>query len=71
MHTLTRKRKIYFVCYCTLLCLLLPHSVVAQSFNFLPAEVTGHQMIAYTQFTLSYNEDHEQPDWVAYELTDD
>jgi len=44
------------------------NSVLAQ-FNYLPAEIPGHQVVAHTQFTLSYNETHEQADWVAYELT--
>ena len=43
-------------------------SALAQ-FNYLPAPVGNHQILTYTQFTLSYNEEHEQPDWVAYELT--
>jgi endonuclease G, mitochondrial len=38
-------------------------------FNYLPADIPGHQVVAHTQFTLSYNETHEQADWVAYELT--
>ena len=37
-------------------------------FNYLPATIPGHQVVKYTQFTLSYNEKHEQADWVAYEL---
>lgn len=41
----------------------------AQNFNYLPDNVNNHQVISYTQFTLSYNEEHEQADWVAYELT--
>ncbi len=44
-------------------------AVKAQRFNFLPDTVEGHQIVTYTQFTLSYNEEHEQADWVAYELT--
>ena len=40
----------------------------AQQFNYLPDTVNGHQIVAYNQFTLSYNELHEQADWVAYEL---
>ena len=40
-------------------------------FNFLPDTVDNHQILTYTQFTLSYNEEHEQADWVAYELNDD
>ncbi len=42
----------------------------AQDFDYLPAERNDHQVIEYTQFTLSYNEIHEQADWVAYELTE-
>ncbi len=41
----------------------------SQDFNYLPAKVSDHQIISYTQFTLSYNEDHEQAEWAAYELT--
>ncbi len=37
-------------------------------FNYLPGTIPGHQVVKYTQFTLSYNEKHEQADWVAYEL---
>ena len=40
-----------------------------KEFNYLPASVNNHQLVSYTQFTLSYNEQHEQADWVAYELT--
>lgn len=40
-------------------------------FEYLPAPVGSNQIIAYTQFTLSYNEQHEQADWVAYELTEE
>jgi endonuclease G, mitochondrial len=44
------------------------NSVLAQ-FNYLPSEIAGHQVVVHTQFTLSYNEQHEQADWVAYKLT--
>ena len=54
-----------------LICVILGTSLSAQEFNYLPATVENHQILSYTQFTISYNEDHEQPDWVAYELTDD
>ena len=27
------------------------------------------EIIRHTGYTLSYNEEHEQPNWVAYELT--
>ncbi|SDP84244.1 DNA/RNA non-specific endonuclease [Desulforhopalus singaporensis] len=39
------------------------------AFNYLPLSPEGSQTITYTQFTLSYNEEHEQPNWVAYEIT--
>lgn len=42
---------------------------VFAQFNYLPSEIPGHQIVVYIQFTLSYNETHEQADWVAYELT--
>ncbi len=41
----------------------------AQHFDFLPDTVEGDQIVAYTQFTLSFNNEHKQADWVAYELT--
>lgn len=37
------------------------------SFNFLPSSTTN-QIIKHEFFTLSYNEKHEQAEWVAYEL---
>lgn len=36
----------------------------------LPASTTG-EVVRHTWFTLSYSEDHEQAEWVAYELTRD
>lgn len=45
-----------------------PSVLIAQSFDYLPAN-TGHQILTYEYFSLSYNEEHEQADWVAYELT--
>ncbi len=36
--------------------------------NILPVSTTG-DVVRHTWFTLSYNEDHEQAEWVAYELT--
>lgn len=49
------------------LSILITSSIFPQ-FNYLPAEIPGHQIVPYTRFTLSYNETHEQADWVAYEL---
>lgn len=54
-----------------LLLLLFPLATLSQDFDFLPASIEGHQIVRYEHFVLSYNEEHEQPDWVAYELTDD
>jgi endonuclease G len=35
---------------------------------FLPSSTTG-QVVHHNYYSLSYNEKHEQPEWVAYELT--
>ena len=37
----------------------------------LPTPIDGEQIIRHTGYTLSYNEEYEQPSWVAYELTRD
>ena len=52
-------------------CAILIEGLYAQEFNYLPASLENHQVLSYTQFTISYNEDHEQPDWVAYDITDE
>ena len=39
-----------------------------ESFNYLPQGPQG-QIIEYRDFTICYSETHEQPFWVAYELT--
>jgi endonuclease G, mitochondrial len=36
--------------------------------EYLPASTTG-EVVRHHYFTLSYHEDHEQAEWVAYELT--
>lgn len=43
----------------------------SQELNFLPAKVDSNQILTYSQFSLSYNEQHEQADWVAYTLTEE
>jgi endonuclease G, mitochondrial len=65
------KKTIAILCYSSFICILLSYNVVAQTFKYLPAEINGHQTLTYTQFTLSYNEEHEQAEWVAYEFTKD
>ena len=37
-------------------------------FDYLPTSKT-HQIVKHAYYTLSYDEAHEQPEWVAYELT--
>jgi len=37
----------------------------------IPSRVKDDIIVQHTGFTLSYNEDHEQPNWVAYLLTAD
>src|SRR5690554_1796817 len=44
-------------------------TTLAQDFNYLPSGHTDHTIITYEEFSLSYNEVHRQPNWVAYELT--
>ena len=39
------------------------------AFNYLPSSTTN-QIVRHDYFTLSYNEAHEQAEWVAYELKD-
>lgn len=34
----------------------------------IPGKVGDHQIVAHPGFVLSYNEEYEQPDWVAYTL---
>lgn len=46
-------------------------SVYAGELHFLPSEVNGSQVYHYKNYSLSYNEDYEQADWVAYILTRD
>ena len=39
-------------------------------FNFLPTSTTG-QIVKHNGYSLSYNEDHEQAEWVAHSLSKD
>ncbi len=54
--------------YSVIFSLIFIITVKAQ-FNYLPAPVGNHQIVKHSQFSLSYNEENEQADWVAYELT--
>src|SRR6056297_1671284 len=47
---------------------LLSIPVFSQQIDFLPGSTTG-QIIEHGSYTLSYDEKHEQAEWVAYELT--
>ncbi|HEY6142216.1 MAG TPA: DNA/RNA non-specific endonuclease [Flavobacterium sp.] len=44
-----------------------PQTQQNSSFDFLPSSTTN-QIIKHDYYTLSYNEKHEQAEWVAYEL---
>jgi endonuclease G, mitochondrial len=37
--------------------------------KYLPKINKSEEVVYHTGFTLSYNEEHEQANWVAYELT--
>lgn len=47
-----------------------PNPVCRVPENILPASTTG-EVVRHTYYVLSYNEDNEQAEWVAYELTRD
>ena len=49
----------------------LPFLLFSQSFNYLPALTNNNQVIHHTYYSLSYSEQYEQAEWVAYELTKD
>ena len=38
-------------------------------FNYLPSQQGNGQIVHHTNYTLQYNEEHEQASWVAYRLT--
>lgn len=44
-------------------------SVYAGESHFLPGDIRGSQVYHYQRYALSYNEDYEQANWVAYILT--
>ncbi|MFA6845255.1 MAG: DNA/RNA non-specific endonuclease, partial [Sphaerochaetaceae bacterium] len=53
-----------------------PHEVSSGSVSWpqgveLPAPVPGEQQVSHCGYALSYNEQYEQPSWVAYQLTCD
>ncbi len=57
----------------TILLFILASSCKKDNFELdkveLPAQVGSNQIVEHFAYTLSYNEKHEQADWVAYELT--
>jgi len=54
--------------YFGLISLFIGFNAVAQ-FNYLPAAQNDCELKTYLEFSLCYDEVHEQPRWVAYELT--
>ena len=51
-----------------ILALLFSVNLYSQKIDYLPTTTTG-QVIERTPYTLSYDEQHEQAEWVAYKLT--
>lgn len=47
--------------------LLIQQSILSQSIDYLPS--SNGEVIKHTYYTLSYVEEHEQAEWVAYQLT--
>ena len=48
---------------------LIPLITILQGQIELPKSLPSEQIVFHNGFTLSYNENHEQSNWVAYELT--
>ena len=48
---------------------LVSHSLIAQNFDYLPT--ANGELIQHTNYSVSYMEQHEQPEWVAYYLSPD
>ena len=51
-----------------ILTIILCISIASSAQDLLPTSTTG-QIIQHTYYTLSYSEDHEQAEWVFYQLT--
>ena len=51
---------------------IVPFVSNSQDFDYLPNSLDSskNQIVHHTYYSLSYSEEHEQPEWVAYELTD-
>ncbi len=47
---------------------LISMNLYSQEFDYFPTSTTN-QIIKHSYYTLSYSEQHEQAEWVAYELT--
>ncbi|HYX05847.1 MAG TPA: hypothetical protein VE912_03860 [Bacteroidales bacterium] len=54
--------------YVLILFVLQATIVQAQDFQYLPTSTTG-QIVTHHYYALSYSEQNEQAEWVAYELT--
>ena len=51
--------------------LILLSFLISQQSVGLPIGLSNDQIITHNYYTLSYNENHEQANWVAYKLTND
>ena len=83
-HSRAGKKILFFLFVLVVLCILLvmfapepePEATTMDTADWiqgleLPAPVPGEQIITHTGYTLSYNEEYEQPSYVAYLLTRD
>ena len=83
-HSRAGKKILFFLFVLVVLCILLvmfapepePEATTMDTADWiqgleLPAPVPGEQIISHTGYTLSYNEEYEQPSYVAYLLTRD
>jgi endonuclease G, mitochondrial len=50
---------------------VLPKTTSSTQSKYLPKKNESEEVVYHTGFTLSYNEEHEQANWVAYELSYD
>ena len=49
---------------------IIPFVSNSQDFDFLPSSLDSskNQIVHHTYYSLSYSEEHEQPEWVFYEI---
>jgi endonuclease G, mitochondrial len=63
------KDKIFRIAVYLFLAAISANESAYAQFNYLPAPQSDCELKTYLEFSLCYDEAHEQPRWVAYELT--